>query len=283
MNSQKELLKRLLDLHSVKTLREFFPDQNATSKDQIIESILSDVPRGTARATCLENISLTKQHVYIFNLKPRLSAGPNWQFIHQAPDLVLGSLDHIYLIRVKYPVFLGRGNQVEKGFVEFDWPVRIYVANKKLYVLITVLERDIRHVDSDIINYGKRDVEEVDIINMINTKLQMNLAPLDLNKGVKHLWDNDIIDSKFVRFKNQYSTSTEAMDEDFTTKVKYPQKFEEIMRTPMNRTIFKVLKDESELGSIFMVEPSAGKLAFSNYPLTSQQVYNVIERIIRFN
>lgn len=104
-----------------------------------------------------------------------------------------------------------------------------------------------------------------------------------MNKGAKQIWDDGVVDCKYVKYKKSHSVTTEQMDEEFTLKTKYPNVYNEIVQTPLNRTIFKKMNQNDDICTHFTLDPTKGFLTFSIYPENLNQIQNVITKILSSN
>ena len=107
------------------------------------------------------------------------------------------------------------------------------------------------------------------------------LTPADLNKGIKKLWADGYIESIRSRFKKQYSTSSETMDEERGIKEHYPDLYAIMQEAPLYTTLFEVNDEENSVG-IFSADPSHGIMGFTSYSERGD-TDAIIEKIISNN
>jgi len=105
----------------------------------------------------------------------------------------------------------------------------------------------------------------------------------DLNRGIKHLWDDDIVDSKYAKWKKNRSTTTETMDENYTLKNQYPVIYQDLINSPLRKMIFKYLPDDEQLPDHFTIDPGNGQISIPLYPNNENQNKNVVTEIISNN
>ena len=283
----EDLLGRLLSLFPVKLLREEF-EVSGSSQNQLIQEVLENNTPETITNFAFDSFDLTKQHVHIscflrdFDLT-FLNENEFPYTIHKQIRADDGIIIYCLPI-VNYAVRLD--DPYSKEILQFVQPLKITIENKKLILQFTILEKDIKalYPVERFIN-SKRDIDESFIKSQIIDYFssQYLLVNCDLNKGIKHLWNTDVIDSRFVKFKKDKSTTTEAMDEDETYKKNYPVEFADMMKRPLSRTILTYMGDDDELCENFVVDPSKGEINFSKFPKSETQVQNVLTKILTNN
>ena len=148
---------------------------------------------------------------------------------------------------------------------------------------ITIVERDIgSYFEGRTVIKTERSLSEDDIVLSLQQNLE-GLTSLDLHKGIKELWEQDLIDTQNIRWKKPKSTTSEAMDEPCTLKSDYPHVYKEIQNQPLFKTSFKFLKDVDKYVSHFAVDPAKGFLAFTMFPKGKGNIENVIRKILEHN
>jgi hypothetical protein len=188
-----------------------------------------------------------------------------------------------YIIPVECTVFSVATRTVEA--INFLQPVRVIISGNILKLKMTIFEKTMDFYlgsESKIIN---KHPKEAFIINSFESFMRNNnclVTKLDINKGIKYLWANDFIDSRYVKFRKPKSVSTEAMDEDFTVKTQYPEKYQEIIDKPIERTVFQFHNAEAYMRH-FTTEPSLGKVVFSIFPQNLESYENTLNFILQNN
>ena len=286
MNTEEEILKRLLRLFPVSILKSHF-NIKAVSQEHVIRDIIQENTSSAIFHFANLHFESTKQHVYLFNFQKNISTDI------QLPEKV--KYDYFdshndktyltYFVPVKFTVLDIITTQ--KVDLTFLCPVRVHYNNKTkvLELKITILERQDKSLFQNRIVIISKTFDETSIvnyfINFLNTK-EITLIPIDLNKGIKELWAKDIIDVPSVKYKKSKSTSTEIMDEEFTLKKDLPEIYAIIIKGPLEKTTCKFLSPDEYL-PYFRVEPLNGFLAFSTYPTTLKSVNNVVDLILKHN
>ena len=289
MNSKSEMLKRLLKLFPVKALKDNFPTDLKT-QDEIISEIA--IPQNSAPIFNFvgENFSLTKQHIHIYNH----NMGDNYKnidatFLPHKPYKNAKSKTEIsffYFYDLPFSVYIT--DPFEKTEIKFYWPFKVTLDKKHLYIQFVILEKNINSYfpDDRKVVFSEKSIEEEKIVegivNHLNVKNRITIC--DLNKGIKKMWDQDLVDSKYVKYKKSKSTTTEAMDETYTVKKQYPLIYKELINAPLNKTIFQFIDDANdEYCEHFSIDPSEGKISIPTFPKNVIHIDNVVRKIIQLN
>jgi hypothetical protein len=281
------LLHRLIKLYPVRVIREQF-DVTGVAQDPMITDIIASNARATLIRFCYDSFNTTKQHVHLYKL------GRNFRIRNfDKEDFVWDVVEHtksseelvlFCLPKVKYRVTLANPFRAED--LDFYQPVKITFRGDLVIVQFIILEKNVEsyYQKGDFIK-SDRETKEEDLIEEFIDYLDddYNVETNDINTGVKHLWDTDLLDSKYVKFKKAKSTSTEAMDEGETVKVSLPEEYETLMSAPLQKTVFKYLGEDDEFCSAFTADPTKGQLSFTRYPDNENQIQNVIDEILSNN
>lgn len=287
MNTDQDLFKRLLKLYPVKLVKEEFnPDE--TNQVEIIQEIVNNNSSDIIKKFAVDNHLNTKQHVYFYSLSSsfiRTAFNLNNLDLVLQEELFENSIYYFkFLPKIEYDVVLG--SPFEETILNFIQPVTVCVSQKILIIHATIMEKNIDYYfgDRKVYEANKTHGEDQIIQKIIEHFTNFFVVePLDLNKGIKELWKNDVIDSKYAKWKKSHSTSTEQMDEEFTLKQKYPALYAELVTSPLNRTIFKNITDIDDICSHFTIDPTKGYLTITIYPGSLSQVNNVINKILANN
>ncbi len=73
------------------------------------------------------------------------------------------------------------------------------------------------------------------------------------------------------------------MDENFTFREQYPADYEILIKSPLNKTIFKYKKDDGVFVDHFTADATKGMLSIVVFPETPKQITNVIDKILSGN
>ncbi len=289
MNSPTELNSRLLRLFPVEVLKKEFQLTKKT-RDEIIEEIVRSQSSAAIEVFVKNNFEYTKQHVFLYKGSKGFQ-----DLFSNSPSILGGTKSTISkasgtiftLINQEHEVILAPGTTTNysKKIINYPQPCKIEIEKDLLKVRLTILERNPANSlqKFNVVKF-KRIKDDFSIIERIVADYSKNLIQLnvvDINKGIKWLWDKDYIDAKYVKYKRHSSTATETMDEDFTLKVKYPGRYSEIIQTPLRKHAFRFLIDTQDHCD-FETDPTGGQIAFNKYS-SKTQVNNVIDKITSNN
>lgn len=286
MNSQRNLLKRLIKLFPVKLLKDDFNIK--LFSDDLINNIVDNNPPQIVKNFAYSNLNYTKQHVYIYELngnKNHMSFIPDdfpFEVINHNSDG--DNLTIMISPIVDFNVILSQ--PYEEAIIQFHQPGRIKLTADHLIFQTTMLEKNLKtYFDGNrkVLDVEKQNDEQSTLKEIIDFFEISSTAICDINRGVKYLWENDLIDSKYAKWKKARSTTTEAMDENYTLKSQYPDIYEDIMGRPLKKTIFKYLNEDEELPDHFTVDPTIGQLSVPLYSKNINQIQNVINEILSNN
>ncbi len=105
---------------------------------------------------------------------------------------------------------------------------------------------------------------------------------MDINRGVKALWEKDIVDSPAAQWKNAKSTTVEIMDETFMIKRDRQDVYKIIAKSPLQKTQFSIRDDKSPI-SRFVVDAGSGVVRFPKFSTSPKGTTDVIAQILKFN
>lgn len=287
MNTVNDLNTRLLNLFSVKSLKDAFDVDGALLKSEMLEDVTARFNSQTIRTTCIENINFCKQHIYIYDL-----LSPFNRALFDIRQFPLENATHFFdganlkikcLPTIEYRAILKDPYQTVN--LRFLQPITITVTRNKVIVQTVIIEKNISSY------VGGRKVLDVqksnntDFTDLILQFFSRNYAirPSNINRGIKRMWADDKIDSRYVKFKKNRSTATETMDEEYTVKSQYPDVYNQLINAPLNKTLFKYLLHDEEMISHFTADPSNGELSITIFSDNENQIRNVIDEILRNN
>ncbi|PRY10328.1 hypothetical protein CLV24_11456 [Pontibacter ummariensis] len=287
-STESEILnRRLLKLFPVKLLKEEF-QVTASTQPELIDTLVYGNTDHTLREFAFDKIDCTKQHVYIYTLNRAFDSGS-----FSARDFPIEVLRSVRtsngwvlhcLPKITHNVVLIE--PFETRTIDFYQPIKITLDGNRLILQFTILEKNLKaHFERNRCVYSKRMLEESaikdEILNHFGRNYQVDVC--DMNRGVKYLWDNGLLDGKALKFKRAKSTATVTMDEEETYKEVYPEEYRETMKDPLHRTVLKYKVQDDELCDLFTIDPSKGEISFNKYPLTANQIQNVISKILANN
>jgi hypothetical protein len=286
MNSERSLLKRLIKLFPVKVLKDEFNSTNLS--DVLYDDIIDNNNYNLIKEFSYRNINFTKQHIYIYELNSNFDLRDfnpaNFPFTVIRQEIQPNILRIVFSPIVDFKVILSR--PYEEKTIQFHQPFIVTLNNRHLIIQATILEKNIGtyfEENRKVLDIEKENDENETIHNLIDFFVRYTPTICDLNRGVKRIWADDRIDSKFAKWKKNRSTTTEAMDENYTLKSQYPDVYESLMSSPVGKTIFKYLIDDDRLPDHFTADPTNGELSVPLYPRNLNQIQNVINEILSNN
>jgi len=289
MNTKKNLLIRLLKLFPIKSVKEHFGIKTS-KRDFVIDEVIEKYSEDNILKFACEKFDYSKQHIYIYshNLKKLSDFGASifpdlecYQFLNE-PKIK----SYFYFYETTYSVLI-LNDQIQRAEVNFKVPLKVVVDDKYIILYFTIVEKNIStYIENSnrVLNFGKSTDEKilsVKLYNEVSSLCSLNL--LDLNKGIKYLWESNFIDAPYVKWKRSKSTSTETMDEEYTLKEQYPDIYNQIMNAPIKKTIFKFLIKSEISYNHFIVDPTEGKISFTTFAENIKDKEYVIGKILQHN
>ena len=288
MNTNTDTYIRLLNIFPTDLLRASF-EKKVQHKQRVIERILAEHQEKEIFNFVINNLQYTKQHTYVYAIN-KGKVKLNMPIIKGALPVETTGRDGVstayYFLKCDSNVIDTR--TFTKAVLTNYWPVSISFTNELLTIKVTVMEHNLKeYAGIPLYDLGKA-FTEADIMRSIDDALIANnveISIIDLNKGIKYLWKNDIIDAKFVRFRKDKSISSETMNGDFTLKKAMPETYKDMMARPLERNIFKFEGNyqEPDYPSHFTVEPEAGAVSFTLFPPSLNANQNVLNLILQHN
>ena len=277
-----QTLSRLLALYPVSSLKEKWPKYK--KKDEIINWAPQNVGLKEIKDFLDEYLSCCKQHVYAYSHQSDVGNLPRFRM--PGSEKVLEIEDGkarrlLYVAEVEYHVVFTE--PLMEDTITFLWPIRLDFAPNQLVVRFVTLEKDLRtYFGNKASATVGRSVTESMVLSHLGEALA-NLQPLDINKGIKHLWDGDRIEGLRARYKKARSTSTEAMDAGSGIKQTYPDLYKILIKAPLFDCVFGVPKQEESSISGFSCNPTGGYLSFPTYSEKKGDTDKLVSEIFRHN
>lgn len=288
MNSNADIYFRLLNIFPAALLKSHFQIGNQP-KHLVLADILSNHAESAIFDFIVANLNFTKQHVYVYELvsgRPKINTPILNNVEPVSSDGKDGTTTVRYFIETNSDII--DTSVYKPGVLTNYWPVTINYSKATVIVKITTMEHKTQEYGGvQIIDLGRKlsegDVKKGIEQSLIDSKLV--IKPIDLNKGVKYLWENDKVDAKFGRWRRANSTSSEVMNENYTLKKAMPDVYKEMMGAPLERNIFAFEDgyDDKNLPSHFTVEPETGIVSFTLYPPSVDANDNVLDLILSNN
>lgn len=284
INSRIEIIKRLLQGFSVKYLREIFNiDGSIRAQNDIIYNILKGNDEATILKIIFKNYDLLKQYIYFFDIQGKIPDNllEKHPFLHKIEKKSKNNKVFEFLFKEDYGILNVDTGKVQN--ISFLRPVVVEMKGLQAIVSVNILERDLSSIIKAKAIYVNRKSNENHIIESISTfDKTVFFIKRDLNKGIKYLWENDYIDAYKVKFKKTKSTSSEVMDETHLVKAQIPELYTEIMKSPLDSTVFKYLKND-DFVKHFTANPREGFISFNTFPTSKEGIKSIVKLIIQNN
>jgi hypothetical protein len=284
-NSDSKVAQRLLELYPLDTLRAEYGEKGDT--EQVTNAIVAKHTIADIKSDCLRLMGHCRQHLYFFEHPLKAGQLPNQFFGHNVEEKQVVTetadcIDQEYLLRLSYEFVEVVGQTAKPRSLWLWWPVKIVVSPKLLQVRVTIMERDTRLGKG--IYYDSRSIDDQGILLSVRAGFGAGVPvlPLDINKGVKALWDaKDMIDSSFAAHKTANSIDTSEMDTGRTIKKDAPDKYKKMLSEPLRKSVFR--SEIDTLPYAFATEPCAGRIAVRRYNEDENAVSQLIQEILKRN
>ena len=280
-------LSRLLNVFPVAAMRAEW-DLRGRTKSDLIGAVVARIDAANITDFVEKSVGLTKQHIFLFE--------HNLNNLNNLPDSVLrtcgpdkvhktnATAELFYLIPLEFAYVAG--SPPEEGTIEFPWPVRFVFRRRIVEAHLTTMEKDLEAYLDELkpVYSAHRDLEDRDIIEDFKATLnEIDIVPLDINKGVKQLWANDQIDAPRLAWKSPVSTRINAMDGEYMVKRDDPEEYEQAKDSPLLKTIFKVLAPDVNWPEVLLIDATAGEISIPRYSHDPRAIENIIGEILRLN
>nr|WP_321237203.1 hypothetical protein [uncultured Psychroserpens sp.] len=282
MNSKKELLNRLLRLYPYANVKDYF-NEKSKNQSKLIDEILSQTSEQSVFDYCSSNFGYTRKHVYVFEkISGKINLGSSFDVLYSKVETTSIGIENFYIIKSNHDIKVIQPYQ-ELNF-SFPWPIKITQLKDETIIEFTILERNIAHylpIGMELLQ-SNRILDEGEFIEICKSNNGLYFMPKDLHKGIKYMWDKDIIDALQTDWKKSKSSAKETMDESYTLKKTYPKLYKQIIKAEITKTNFCFLNSDG-FSKRFRVEPKEGKIAFPLYPKTKDSNINVILDVLKNN
>jgi hypothetical protein len=284
-NAPSKVALRLLEAYPLDVLRAEFNVKGDTK--QVTEAIIAKTTIKDLKLDCLRLMGHCRQHIYLFDHPLKAGQLPTDFFgdnIEEKQVIVekADRVEHEYLLRLKYEFVIVVGETAKRRWLFLWWPVKLIITPKVLQIRATIMERDTRLGKG--IYYDSRTIDDAGIVLSVQAGFPPGLTflPLDINKGVKALWDaEDVIDSSYAAHKTANSLDTSDMDKGHSIKKDAPEKFKKMLAEPLRKGVF--FSEEATLPQAFAADPCEGRLAVRRYSEDLNAVNGLVEAILKHN
>ena len=284
MPTKQVLNARLLNLFPAQKIREEWKSSPKV-KAVAVRELSGEKPEAII-SFAKQNHSYTKQHIYLYEHSLPLAELP--EDVRAVPTLYdrtakRKAVSFFYLLELSF--YLTLGDPLETISLGFLWPILLNLYPSHADIRMTIMEKDVKSYladpDRTVLN-TKRSITEQDVLELVLLQLP-NVEPMDLNRGIKKLWETDKIDAMGAKWKMPRATKIQNMDEAFLLKKDDPREYRRIKNSPLLQTTFRWLDEKLSPVRKFTVNPTQGVVTFRNFPSKPGSVDDVINEILRNN
>jgi hypothetical protein len=183
-----------------------------------------------------------------------------------------------HLATVIYKVYLLE--PMQETTVEVLWPIKLETRDDVVIVRSLVLEREPENFTGRPVLKSVKEMDEKKITADLNA---LGLEPLDINKGVKSLWQSKYVDAPRAKYKKSNLTATVDMDDGMGLRDNAPEVFDDLISKPLLNTDFKPDEKMENTVGRFQINASSGKLGFTNYTDDAGDTDAIIQAILERN
>jgi hypothetical protein len=276
-----EDLQHLLQLFPVAKLRAHWSNVKG-SKEEISSHVSAHIPRGDLLQFVSDNFSCCKQHAYVFSPHKKLKGPPDVN--PPSGERVHGDdgQPHLYVVRVVFSLVMQ--DPLEQAAVEFLWPIRMEIVRGHLIVRFVTMEKNLSsYFGGRSCWVTHRSVDSEDFLQAVSHSINGLIAPTDLHKGIKKLWQDGFVDCPRARYKKPHSTASEVMDEGRGIRASNPELYETLKKAALLDALFQVNRGSACTVSVFHMSPLEGLIVFPRYSEKKGDTDHVIKQILENN
>lgn len=288
-----EVRNRLLNLFPKDAVHESPHVDEQKKKADAIEDVVDNVGDHELCDFVATNFGRLHQYVYLFEWNPPEDDLEPDQFFSEEPIQTTQQEDeihHYYLLDHIYSLVTESSNRdpsIQREQLRFSRPVKVVIADDHLRVNFTTMQKSpSAYVDEDcnvITSSPHPKTKTLLEANFLSTTgIVGHVHRMDINRGIKELWDRDDIDAPRVKYKRAVATSKDMMDEDLTVKEDDPDLYDELQDKPLFNTTFLLVGDNS-CTKYFVADPTKGTIIFRRYSSTRDCIDNVVREIVEAN
>jgi hypothetical protein len=286
-NDHTNLTARLMGLYPLEIIKQEYTQTGRS--DTVYAAIAKNNTLRDLEEDAIRMFGYTRQHCYFFPHSEKDLTKHHTDFF--AKELVHTKNIHKqeksllvveYLLNLHYN-FLELNNRTnDERKLKYFWPVKIIFWEKIMEVRLVIMERFMKSTESSV--YRGRDFEEEDVVRLAiagsaTTDLRQ---PLDLNKGIKSLWHDQIIDAIEVAHKSSSSVDRATMDHGLTFRATYPDRYAKMIKDPLRKMSFYNWKEKS-WPYAFAIDASTGFLAFPRFQSSVESVDLLVNELLNRN
>lgn len=279
----RELLERLLDLYPRAALLTAW-EMERVKKGPAIDQIVGAAPMTDIFRFAAENGGRTRQHVHL------VEAPPNHQLLSPSvlghPPLFSSTngdeTAFSYIVPLNFKVVLD--GPLEHSTLSFLWPMKLVLAPNHARLHLTIMSKNVdSYYPGRVVVRARPSLQEQDFLGALPAAIEApNIVPLDINRGVKALWEADRIDSPKIKWKKAKSVTEQVMDEQYRVKQDDPDVYVDAQAKPLLATLFEFRAGDA-IVDYFKVDPTYGRVFFRRFSRESSSVDNVVREILAAN
>ena len=280
MNSKEELLERTLEAFPHDLLKHHFDVDG--KKDETVKKITQQNSSEIVKEFLCDFFNFLHLNISVYELNSKIPKSVKKIMNGECIKFKSSKKYKEWIYLHKTTIDFYDTKEGKSNSIEFLIPVKIINKGKKLIIYQNIFKRDINSYFEQTIFLEKRKNIELGVIDNIKHHYNKSIFILDLNKGVKYLWEKDFIDAKVVKHRESKSIRQDRMDEDYLYKASYPDEWEDLMKTPIQKTKFKSLSSDISLDH-FDCNPSTGFVGVSFHPNSDDEIVSLINLILKYN
>lgn len=285
MALERSLIIQLLRLYPIKLLKDFFAETG--NRDDTIE-IVSQKNQNLIFSFASTYQSTTKQNVYLLQLGRQWNSNTDllgFPFTIYRQTIDDGVHKYLCLPEVIFSVYLS--NPIAKEDLVFLQPIVLEVQGDFAIIRITKLHKNTKSYfpDDRFPKLAGQDFDEENFVEQIRQHFlgSTGYVALDFNKGIKALWQVDDVDCSKIKYRDPHSTSIVIMNELLTFKQQYPERYQEMIHAPIGASTWRFLAEDENLMGSFSCDPTDGIINVNSYNVDTNQLQNVITKILSEN
>jgi hypothetical protein len=279
-DASPQILNRLLALYPVSALKEKWPKHKR--KDKILDWVPANISLKEIKDFLDEYFSSCKQHIYLFTHKKDIDDLPGFRIQggEKISDEKRG--DKRYLLYLAEMIYHDDfTDPLREDKIAFLWPICLEFSKDNLILRFVTMEKDVSSYFDEPSKTSSRNPTEALIVAHLESVL--GLTVLDINKGIKHLWEVDRFDGTLNRFTKAKSVRTETMKPGYGFKKDYADDYETLKLTPLGPAVFLMAEGNDYSFDRFTSDPTRGMLSFSTYTHHKGDTDRFVAEILRNN
>lgn len=287
-NADSDVARRLIQLIPLEILKKEYGIKGSSSK--VYDDIIAGHTVADLKEDALRLFGHSRQHIYFF--KHSATPGKHDRAFFDSnvefQNLALATAEQLeieYLLKLQLKFVEVNNQTATHREVRYWWPVKVLLHRNILQIRLVIMEMSQRSKNG--LHFDGRSIDDQQIVDLVTNSLRRYspVEPLDLNKGIKYLWDKDIVDGLHVAHKKAKSAEISYMDAGFTFKKQYPAQYKGLVAEPLTKTTF-IFLDAAKNPSLpngFAAEPTKGYLAFHRLQEDAGAVDSLVKLILDNN